>query len=322
MNATFTVRVARTWREAKGVQAFELRDPDGAALPPFTAGAHVDVHLPGGVVRQYSLCNDPRDMSRYVIAVLLQEGAGSRAMHAMEEGALVTLGMPRNGFELDTGARRSLLLAGGIGITPLLSMAERLNILDRQFALHYCVRSMDAVAFAGRLREAPFAHRVQVHADDGPVSRRFDLPALLAGAGAFTDLHLYVCGPAGFIAMAKETALAHGVAAERIHVEHFANAGTVVDGSSSASSFHVRVASNGQTIAVPAGQSVVDCLAEHGVAIPVSCRQGVCGSCLTTVLEGEPDHQDCYLTDTERAQGDRFLPCCSRSRTPLLVLDL
>ncbi|MBB3222458.1 PDR/VanB family oxidoreductase [Pseudoduganella umbonata] len=319
MNTTFKVRIARKWREAERVHAFELRDPDGAALPPFTAGAHVDVHLPGGLVRQYSLCNDPRDTARYVIAVLLQDGGGSQAMHALEEGAHVTIGAPRNHFELDTGARRSLLVAGGIGITPLLSMAERLNILDRQFALHYCVRSMGTAAFAGSLREAPYRHCVHVHADDGPATQRFDLPALLAGAGA--DTHLYVCGPAGFIAMVQQAALAHGVAAERIHVEHFANANTVVDVASS-SAFQVRVASTGRTIAVPAGQSVVDCLAEHGVAIPVSCRQGVCGSCLTTVLEGEPDHQDCYLTDTERALGDRFLPCCSRSRTPLLVLDL
>ncbi|QBE65271.1 PDR/VanB family oxidoreductase [Pseudoduganella lutea] len=316
MMATFTVRVARKWREADRVHAFELRDPDGAALPAFSAGAHVDVHLPGGLVRQYSLCNDPHETARYVIAVLLQEGAGSRAMHALEEGALVTIGGPRNHFGLDAGARRSLLVAGGIGITPLLAMAERLNRLDRHFALHYCVRSAGAAAFARSLREAPYAHCVQVHADDGPVSQRLDLAALLAGACANT--HLYVCGPAGFIAMVREAALAHGIAAGRIHSEHFANAGPIAD----VSSFDVRLANSGRTIAVPAGQSVVDCLAAHGVAIPVSCRQGVCGSCLTTVLEGEPDHQDCYLTETERALGDRFLPCCSRSRTPLLVLDL
>ncbi|GGY16445.1 vanillate O-demethylase oxidoreductase [Pseudoduganella dura] len=310
------VRVARKWREADRVLGFELVDPDGAALPPFTAGAHVDVHLPGGLVRQYSLCNDWRDSSRYVIGVLLQEGGGSRAMHALEEGGLVTIGAPRNHFQLDTGARRSLLVAGGIGITPLLSMAECLNILDREFALHYCVRSAAAAAFAGRLREAPFAGRAHLHADDGPASQRLDLPALFAGAGA--DTHLYVCGPAGFIAMVAEAARAHGIAPERVHVEHFANGGVLADGAA----FEVRLAGSGRTVAVPAGQSVVDCLAGHGVEIAVSCRQGVCGSCLTTVLAGEPDHRDCYLTDAERALGDRFLPCCSRSKTPLLVLDL
>jgi vanillate O-demethylase ferredoxin subunit len=320
MTPVFPVKVVRKWREAERISAFELRAPDGAALPPFAAGAHVDVHLSGGLVRQYSLCNDPRDTSRYVIAVLLQDGSGSRAMHALEEGALVSIGAPRNHFELDTTARRSLLLAGGIGITPLLSMAERLNILDRQFTLHYCVRSADAAAFTQRLREAPFASRAHLHADDGPASQRFDLPAVLAGTGA--DTHLYVCGPAGFIAMVKAAALAYGVDAARLHVEHFANAGVAAGAPLSPSSFHVRLASTGKTVAVPAGQSIVDCLTEHGVAIPVSCRQGVCGSCLTTVLEGEPDHQDCYLTDAERALGDRLLPCCSRSRTPLLVLDL
>jgi vanillate monooxygenase ferredoxin subunit len=315
MSATFQVRIARRWREAERIAAFELRDPDGAVLPPFTAGAHVDVHLPGGLVRQYSLCGDPADASRYLVAVLLQEGEGSRAMHALEEGALVTIGMPRNHFQLDGDARRALLIAGGIGITPLLPMAERLNILDRQFALHYCVRSAGSAAFVGRLDAAPFASRVHVHADDGPASQRFDLPALLAEAGA--DTHLYVCGPAGFIAMVREAALAHGVAGERIHVEHFASAGIDAGGA-----FDVRLAGSGRTITVPAGVSVVDCLVWHGVEIATSCRQGVCGSCLTTVLEGEPDHQDAYLTDAERALGDRFLPCCSRSKTPLLVLDL
>lgn len=315
MSATLAVRVARKWREAERIAAFELRDPDGAALPPFTPGAHVEVHLPGGVVRQYSLCGDPADTSRYEIAVLLQEGAGSRAMHALEEGAPVTIGVPRNHFELDSGARRTLLVAGGIGITPLLPMADRLNILDRQFALHYCVRSVGGAAFIGRLGAAPFASRVHVHADDGPAAQRLDLPALFAGAGAET--RLYVCGPAGFIAMVKEAALAHGFAAGRIHVEHFANAGIAAGGA-----FDVRLAATGKTVTVPAGVSIVDCLAGHGVEIVASCRQGVCGCCLTTVLEGEPDHQDCYLTDAERALGDRLLPCCSRSKTPLLVLDL
>ncbi|HEX8601577.1 MAG TPA: PDR/VanB family oxidoreductase [Pseudoduganella sp.] len=315
MSQTFTVRIARKWREAERILGFELRAADGAALPPFTPGAHVDVHLPGGLIRQYSLCNDCRDTSRYVIAVLLQEGGGSRAMHGLEEGALVTIGAPRNHFQVDTGARRSLLVAGGIGITPLLSMAECLNMLDRQFALHYCVRSA-AAAFAGWLREAPFANCVHLHADDGPASQRLDLAALFAGAGA--DTHLYVCGPAGFIALVTEAARAHGIAPDQIHVEHFAGSGVVADGAT----FQVRLAGSGRTVAVPAGQSVVDCLAGHGIEIAVSCRQGVCGSCLTTVLAGEPDHRDCYLTDAERALGDRFLPCCSRSKTPLLVLDL
>lgn len=316
MTQTFAVRVARKWQETGRIAGFELRHPDGAALPAFTAGAHVDVHLPGGLVRQYSLCNDPRDTSRYVIAVLLQEGGGSRAMHALEADRLVTIGAPRNHFQVDTGARRSLLVAGGIGITPLLSMAQCLNILDRQFALHYCVRSAADAAFAGQLREAPFASRVHLHADDGPASQRLDVKALLAGAGI--DTHLYVCGPAGFIALVTEGARAHGIAPECIHVEHFANSGVLAPGAA----FEVRLAGSGKTVTVPAGQSIVDCLAGHGIEIAVSCRQGVCGSCLTTVLAGEPDHQDCYLTDAERASGDRLLPCCSRSKTPLLVLDL
>jgi vanillate O-demethylase ferredoxin subunit len=320
MSGLLEVRLVRKTAEAQGICSFELAAADGAPLPAFSAGAHIDVHLPGGLVRQYSLCNDPRDTMRYLVAVLAEPAGrgGSRAMHALAEGSLLAISRPRNHFPLAPQASRSLLVAGGIGITPLLSMAETLARTGADFELHYCVRSQAAAAFLDRLGQSPFAHRVHLHADDGPAPLRLDPAALLRRAEP--DTHLYLCGPAGFVGMVAEAARAHALDEERIHVECFAAPPAAHDRPEGA--FDIRLAGSGQTLTVAPGQSALECLEAHGIELPFSCRQGVCGGCLTTVLEGEPDHQDFYLTDAERARGDCFLPCCSRARSALLVLDL
>lgn len=317
--AELTVRVARRRQEARDIVSFELVAADGGALPPFAAGAHIDVHVPGGYVRQYSLCNAPHERHRYLIAVLRETASrgGSAAMHErVRERDLLTIGAPRNRFALATGAARHLLLAGGIGITPLLSMAEQLAATGADFALHYCARTRERAAFYGRLRSSAFAARVHFHFDDGDAAQRLDAPRLLAAQPLAT--HMYVCGPAGFIDAALHAARAAGWDEARLHQERFAAAAVAA----SDAAFEVEIASSGEVIVVPPDRTVVQALAAAGIQIPTSCEQGICGTCLTGVLRGVPEHRDQYLTEAEQAAGDRFLPCCSRAKSARLVLDL
>lgn len=313
------VRIARKTVEAIDVCSFELVDPDGQPLPPFSAGAHVEVYLDNGWVRHYSLCNDPAETHRYLIAVLRDPGSrgGSVAMHALAEGQTIRISNPRNHFPLAHDQHHSILLAGGIGITPLLCMAERLANIDATFELHYCTRSVGRTAFAERIRHSAFASRVQFHYDDGPDTQKLDIVRIVAAAKPPTEL--YVCGPTGFMEWVLKSARQSGWPEERLHREYFAAApiDTSQDGS-----FEVQIASSGAVIHVAAGQTVLAALAEHGIVVPFSCEQGVCGTCLTRVLRGTPDHRDMFLTPDEQAKGDQFLPCCSRARSARLVLDL
>lgn len=319
--ATLSVRVARKANEALDIQSFELVDPQGAALPAFTAGAHIDVFLPNGLIRQYSLCNDPGETHRYLIGVLRDPASrgGSEAMHdQVNEGDLLQISAPKNHFPLAEQAQRSLLLAGGIGITPILCMAESLGRQGADFEMHYCTREEARTAFAARLAAAPFASAVQFHFDAGAPDQKLDLPALLAQPR--TGTHLYVCGPKGFINAVLDQAKAAGWPAEQLHCEFFA--GEEVKALAGDGSFQVKLASSGKLITVPADTTVVKALGAAGVDVMVSCEQGVCGTCLTKVLEGEVDHRDQYLTPEEQAANDQFLPCCSRAKSPMLVLDL
>lgn len=316
---THRVRLERKVEEAEGIARFEFVCADGGHLPGFSAGAHVDVMLAGGLTRQYSLCNAPTDASRYVLGVLREPDSrgGSLAMHALNEGDEVHISAPRNHFPLVTGASNSLLLAGGIGVTPILSMAESLEALGEAFELHYCTRSRARTAFMRRLADAPFAHRVHHHFDDGDAAQRCDIGALLKAQPAGT--HLYTCGPKGFMDAVLASARALGWPEANIHYEYFAGAPVEQAGDVA---FDVQLARTGKTVRVAADQSVAQALAAAGVDVPVSCEQGVCGTCLTRVIDGTPDHRDMFLTDAEREANDQFTPCCSRAKGPLLVLDL
>jgi vanillate O-demethylase ferredoxin subunit len=306
-------------REAQDIVSFELASADGAPLPPFSAGAHIDVQVGPGLVRQYSLCNDPSERHRYQIAVLRDPHSrgGSQAIHdSIHVGDTVQISAPKSHFPL-LPASSYLLLAGGIGITPILCMAERLARSDADFALHYCTRSAARTAFMERILMSPFAGRVHFHHDEGAGGKTLDIDAVLRGAAPGT--HLYVCGPAGFIDAATSAAKAHGWAGDRVHHEYF---GAAPQADTSDQPFEVKIASTGQVIDIPIGRTVVQVLEVHGIAIPTSCEQGVCGTCLTRVLDGTPEHRDHYLTDEEQAANDQFTPCCSRARTPSLLLDL
>ena len=319
-DAHLLVRVARKQTEADGICSLELVLPSGAALPAFTAGSHIDVQLPGGLTRQYSLCNNPSQAHRYVIAVLRDPASrgGSEAVHALvKEGDTLHISVPKNHFPLASDAKRHLLLAGGIGVTPLLAMAEQLSVQGAAFDLHYCARSKSRAAFIQHMADAPFAAQVHGHWDDSPEQPAFDVMALLKRPEA--GVHVYVCGPKGFMDAVLSTARAAGWPEAQLHFEFF---GAEVVHLASDAAFTVKIASTGQEIQVPADKSVVQVLQQAGVDVPIACEQGVCGTCLTRVLEGIPDHKDMYLTPEEQAANDQFTPCCSRSKSPLLILDI
>ena len=315
-----SVRVARKSIEAEDICSLELVSADGAPLPAFAAGSHIDVQLPGGPTRQYSLCNDPAETHRYLIAVLrdARSRGGSAAVHErVKVGDTLVISAPKKHFALAHDASSHLLLAGGIGVTPLLCMAERLAHAGADFEMHYCTRSPARTAFRQRIAVAPFASRVAFHFDDGEAAQKLDIAALLAAPRA--GRHLYVCGPKGFMDAVLGSARAQGWPQAQIHYEFFGADAAPAAGDGG---FEVMLASSGRVIKVAPDRSVVQALAEAGVSVATSCEQGVCGTCLTRVIEGEPDHRDLYLTPQEQAANDQFLPCCSRAKSARLVLDL
>lgn len=318
---TLLVRVARKTEEATDICSFELvAAEDGAPLPAFSAGSHVDVHLPGGPIRQYSLCNDPHETHRYLIAVLRDPASrgGSEAMHTqVQQGQLLQISAPKNHFGLVHDAQRSLLLAGGIGVTPILCMAERLAMVGADFSMHYSSRTRARTAFVDRIAASTFAPQVHFHFGDGDATQKLDLATLLKEPQ--DGVHLYVCGPKGYMDAVLATARAQGWPEHQLHYEFFA---AEVVKSEADASFEVQLASSGRIITIAKEQTVTQALAAAGVEVQTACEQGVCGTCLTRVLSGVPEHKDLYLTPEEQAANDQFTPCCSRAKTPRLVLDL
>ncbi|HNT38265.1 MAG TPA: PDR/VanB family oxidoreductase [Rubrivivax sp.] len=318
MEALLQVRVAAKRPVAEDIVAYEFSALDGLELPAFEAGAHIDVHVPGGPVRQYSLHRLLDASQRYHIAVLRDpqsRGGSVRLIDTVHEGDVLSVSAPRNHFKLHQGPAHTLLFAGGIGITPILCMAEQLTREGRQFELHYCGRTPARMAFLDRVRAAPLLDRVRVHVDDDAPEQRLDARDAI-GAPA-DDRHLYVCGPTGFMDHVLAAARELGWPEAQLHREDFAAAPIdhAADGP-----FVLELHRSGRSIPVAASQTAAQALIAAGVQLPLSCEAGVCGTCKTRVLEGEVDHRDLYLTEDERS--DHFTPCCSRARTPRLVLDL
>ena len=312
------VIVQRREQEAEDILSFDFVSSKNASLPAFTPGAHIDVHLPGGIVRQYSLCHPWSESSpgQYTIAVQRepQSRGGSVAAHALQTGMALQISEPRNLFELAPAAQKHLLFAGGIGITPIVCMAQALASQGQSFELHYFCRSQERAAFQRVLKSSALSQFAHLHVGTDTAA---EVAQLLSTPEAGT--HVYVCGPTGFMDCVLGTAANQGWNAQNLHKEYFAAAVVELQGDQS---FQVQVASTGQHYEIPVGKTVFEILDSAGVNVPVSCEQGVCGTCVTRVLQGTPDHRDQYLTDAEKAANDCFTPCCSRSRTPLLVLDL
>ena len=317
-NATLSLRLARRTVEAEGICSFAFVDPKGKALPPFSAGSHIDVDAGNGITRQYSLCNNPLDTHRYVIGVLLHPDSrgGSRGMHEnLAVGDLVQIRPPRNHFPLAHSAKRSLLLAAGIGVTPILCMAEHLSNMGRDFSMHYCVRSLAQAAFVDRIKKSAFADRVTFHVSSKDT--RLDIPLLLEGG--YHDTHLYVCGPNGFMEGVIAAASEKGWPEAHVHREYFAATRKI---NTPATAFVLKIASTGKLIHVAKDETAAAALGRCGIDVPVSCAEGLCGTCLVKVIDGDIEHNDLFLTAEERARNDQFTPCCSRASSPLLVLDL
>lgn len=318
-SSSLSVQVTARHEEARDIITLELSDPLGRPLPTFSAGAHIDVEIKEGLVRQYSLCNRAEVQGSYLIGVLrdpLSRG-GSVAMHdEIRVGDHLRISEPKNHFPLQS-APRTLLFAGGIGVTPILSMAEHLGHTHSKFEMHYCARSRDRMAFVDRIEESAFCDSVHFYHDENPDAGKLDVAGLVNKPD--NDTHIYVCGPGGFIDHVLATCKALGWPSSQLHTEYFSGA---VQDAENDESFEVKIASTGATLSVPKDKSVYQVLEENGVSVEVSCEQGVCGTCLTRVLEGTPDHRDLYLNDSERAANDQFTPCCSRAKSKLLVLDL
>lgn len=312
------VRVARRNLVAEDICALELERPSGGALPPFEPGAHIDVHL-DGLVRQYSLLNHPSERFKYKIAVLraIDSRGGSIKVHErLNEGQCFKISAPRNHFQLQPSPF-ALLIAGGIGITPLMAMSAELAAAGSRFALHYCARSRARMAFAEELLGAPFSSSVSLHLDD-EAGTKFDCRAALSEAP--DGAHLYVCGPSGFMKHVLDTARDLGWGEDRVHFEHFQP--VAAPDNSKKAAFEILAARTGKRVTVAATETALSALARIGIVVPTSCEQGVCGTCLTDVLEGVPDHRDMFLTPEERTLNNQFLPCCSRACSDSLTLDL
>lgn len=301
------------------IRRFVLAPPDPGPLPRYTPGAHirVQVALPDGRIdlREYSLLGDGSDPRHYEIAVLrCADGRGGSAwMHARQAGDILEALPPANHFALADEAREHLLIAGGIGITPILSMARGLRRMGAAFELHYAARTADRMALRDEVRAA--GESVRLYYDDaGPL--RDALPELLARPRP--GRHLYVCGPQALIASVVSGAAAAGWPASHVHYELFAGALSLGDDQP----FDLVARASGTTVRVEAGQTMLDALLAAGIEPLYDCRRGECGMCVTSVAEGEPDHRDHYLSARERAAGDVVCVCVSRARTPRLVLDI
>ena len=306
------VRIVSRQDISLDVVKFTLVDIGGVQLPPFSPGAHIDVHLPSGLVRQYSLCNSQSDSS-YEIAVKREAHGrgGSVQMHMLDVGSIVDVGFPRNNFPLVAGPHLSVFVAGGIGITPICSMIEALQNNSAEWILHYCARSQSHAAFWEYLQTlAP--GRVKGYFSEAPV---LNVPALISDLP--DDAHIYCCGPAGLmdaVASATQTRVA-----SRVHFESFQRATMEAAG---AHSFEVELHRSGVVFGIPEDRSILDVLKANGIDVQSSCEQGICGTCEVAVLKGEPDHRDSVLSAEEKAANRTMMICVSRAKNKKLVLDL
>ncbi|WP_044874460.1 PDR/VanB family oxidoreductase [Pseudomonas sp. LFM046] len=305
--------------EANNIRSFELALGDRGDLPVVEAGAHLAVHLSNGLTRQYSLFDAPGIKNSYRVAVLKdpQSRGGSQYLHEqVKVGDKLSVSGPFNNFPLSPNSASALLIAGGIGVTPILSMAHHLHRCGTSFELYYCARNLQEAAFVDLLRDSvPFKESVEMYFDGGDPSKGLDVKALLATV--VEGRHLYCCGPGGLM-NAVEAASSHWPA-DTVHFERF-KADPVTTAANT--EFKVYLARSKVELVVPCDKSILKVLKEAGFEIDTVCEEGVCGSCLTDVLEGVPEHRDQILTDDEKSANDVIAVCCSRAKSGRLVLDL
>jgi phthalate 4,5-dioxygenase reductase subunit len=306
-------RVTRAERIADDIHLFELRDPAGGELPEFSAGAHVSLRVPNGLIRKYSLCNDPAERDRYVIAVKREAGGrgGSESLiRDVGEGAEVPVSAPANNFALAKSPAGYLFVAGGIGITPIMAMIRQLTAEGGRFRLFYCTRTAAATAFRDELSAPELRGKVKIHHDGGDLAKALDLwPIVEKPQG-----HLYCCGPRGLMQTVRD--MTGHWSPSAVHFEAFTEA---AEAKPDDRPFTVRLAKSGDRIAVPVGKTILEALRDHGLDVPSSCESGTCGTCRTRLISGDIDHRDLVLADDERAAN--IMVCVSRARGDEIVID-
>jgi phthalate 4,5-dioxygenase reductase subunit len=306
-------RVTRAERIAEDSHLFALRDSAGGELPEFSAGAHVQVRVPNGLVRKYSLCNDPAERDRYVIAVKREvpgRGGSESMIRDIAAGAEVPVSVPANNFALTRSPAGYLFIAGGIGITPIMAMIRELMGAGDRFKLCYCTRSADATAFRDELAAPGLRGKVKIHHDGGDLAKALDLwPVVEKPQG-----HLYCCGPRGLMQSVRD--MTGHWSPSAVHFEAFTEAAETRPDDRP---FTVRLAKSGGSIEVPVGKTILEALRDHGLDVPSSCESGTCGTCRTRLISGDVDHRDLVLADDERAGN--IMVCVSRARSGELVID-
>jgi phthalate 4,5-dioxygenase reductase component len=308
------LRVSRVSAETPDIRLFELTAADGAELPEFSPGAHISVRAPNGMIRKYSLCNDPAERERYVIAVLREPGGrgGSLSMvDEVKEGDEILVTPPRNDFPLVSSPAGYTFIAGGIGITPILSMMRHLkSSAGPKFKLYYCTRSKEKTAFYQQLSAPEFRGHVVMHHDGGDLDKALDLwPALENPRG-----HVYCCGPRGLMDSVRD--MTGHWNASQIHFEAFSDAEAHKPNDRP---FRVKLARSGAVFEVPAEKTILETIRAAGQEAPSSCESGTCGTCKTTLLAGEADHRDLVLTNGER--NNHIMICVSRAKSDELTID-
>ena len=310
-----TLRVERSVAAADGIQLFEFRDPAGALLPPFTPGAHLAVQVPSGATRTYSLCGRPADRDRYLIAVKRDpsgRGGSVSLVDGVKPGDLVQVSVPRNLFRLVEGAPGYIFVAGGIGITPILSMLQHLRDTGSgPFHLYYLTRNAASAAFLPELQDPALAGHVTVHHDGGDPDQAFDLWPVFETP---TKSHIYCCGPRPLMDAVRD--MTGHWPDSAVHFEDFGS--DLVRPRADDAPFTVKLAGSGEVLEVTVGASILEVMRAHGRRVPSSCESGTCGTCKTTVLSGEVDHRDMVLTPAERRTA--MMVCVSRGKGEL-VLD-
>ena len=316
-NELIDVVIASRDDQGAGIAVMELVSANGDLLPEFTAGAHIDVHVGDDLIRQYSLCNNPSDHNSYRIGVLndpKSRGGSVKINKDFSEGQTIKISAPRNHFPLFEDAKKSILAGGGIGITPMMAMAYSLQKSGEAFELHYCTRSKGAGAFEQELVKE-FGENVVFHYDDEDKAQFFSPEAIFSPVDPST--HIYVCGPTGFMDWVIKNAKEIGYPSKQVHFEYFS-----ADVDITGDSFEVYCDQSDITVTVGAEESIAIALRKAGIRVNMSCEEGVCGTCITDVLEGEPDHRDLFLTDEEKEDNDQIALCCSRAKSKKLVIDL
>jgi phthalate 4,5-dioxygenase reductase subunit len=308
--------IARRDEIASGIHAFELQSPDGGELPEFTAGAHIAVRTPNGMVRKYSLCGDPAQSNRYMIAVKREHPGTGGTNNLIDEanvGDTLMVSAPQNDFELARNAKQFVFIAGGIGITPIRSMIHHLLAqTGKQFRLHYLTRSPDVTAFREEFGAPEFKGKVFIHHDGGVPERAFDLWPVLEERK--NNAHIYCCGPRPLMESVRD--MAGHWPRSALHFEAFTEPSAP---KADDTAFTVKLARANITFDVPVGTTILEASRAHGHDIPSSCESGTCGTCKCRLLEGEADHRDLVLSDEERAT--HIMVCVSRAKSPQLVID-